>query len=159
MRTICHLLIADYNPLATQLKEKVSALRNYQTPRTAREFYKTVRQTFEILNGPLQKPFFRQHKYFLLFKKTPEEALGLTQKSMGLETAQYDYKQIDDGNANESILVTASPAYAIPGLSKDILLGRTRPQELMPIFVHINKRQYPIKYSESMDFFDTIRFP
>ena len=137
--------IPGRNPLEQLLAEKTRMLENYQTPRTAKEFYETVTETFSEVNYDTPRRFFMSkisRVYLLTFQEHPQESLSLYFGQYWTDIAVYL-------NNNQTIAVAVKLAFTIPGLSKDILLGRNDPLDKMPIEVIINDNEYKLKYDYS----------
>jgi hypothetical protein len=129
------------NPLDKILVEKRKMLTTYQTPRTAKEFYETIRQTFAEVKIPVKKGIIFDREYPLEFREQ-EDLILLYLKPNGSETAVSIQESLE-------IAVTVEPAIFIPGLEKDIFLGRNGLYEKMPSGVRINDKTYNLNYGFS----------
>ena len=136
--------------LLPEIRQKVSTLENYQTPRTAKEFYDVILDTFMSLGIPHQKKFLKDTYHHLIFKEethnTPREKIGILRANNNSITACYLLTNTNGSDIEKEIYTLTRPAFAIPELIKDIALGRTNFLEQMPINVRINKDTYPIRY-------------
>ncbi len=134
--------IEGKNTLENLLTEKIKMLETYQTPRTAKEFYETIMQTVRESGIPLKRRWFSDSEYHFLFKEQPNESLYLYLESNGSDTVGHLKEE-------KEIIVTSRPAFQIPGLRKDILLGRNSPYDKMPTGIRINDKTYALNYGYS----------
>lgn len=144
IKTIKGLLLIrkGRNPLEQLLNEKIKMLETYQTPRTAKEFYETIIQTFAESKTPLKRRWFSDSEYNLIFQEQPDESLFLYLEPNGSDTVSHIKE-------NREIIVTSRPAAFIPGLRKDIFLGRNDPLDKMPTGIKINDQVYELNYGYS----------
>ncbi len=132
----------ENNPLEQLLNEKIKMIEAYQTPRTAKEFYETMMQIFVESKAPIKRRWFSDSEYNLLFQEHPDEMLFLYLEPNGSDTVGH----IKD---KREIIVTSRPAAFIPGLRKDIFLGRNNPYDKMPTGIKINDNSYALNYGYS----------
>jgi hypothetical protein len=132
----------ENTPLEKLLNEKIKMIENYQTPRTAKEFYETIMQTIQESKAPIERRWFSDSEYHFFFPEQPGEMLFLYFEPNGTDTVSHIKEE-------KEIIVTVRPAAFIPGLRKDIFLGRNRPYDKMPTGIKINDKVYPLKYGYS----------
>lgn len=132
----------ENSPLEKLLNEKIKMIENYQTPRTAKEFYETIMQTIIESKAPIKRRWFSDSEYHFLFPEQPGEMLFLYLEPNGSDTVSHITEE-------KEIIVTVRPAAFIAGLRKDIFLGRNDPLDKMPTGIRINEKSYPLNYSYS----------
>lgn len=129
------------NPLEEILTEKRKMLETYQTPRTAKEFYEIIKQIFLEAKVPIKRGILFDREYSLAFQEQ-QGLVALYLEPNGRDTVAHIQKCSE-------IFVTVKPAFTIPGLRKDIFLGRNDPLDKMPTGVRINEETYALNYGYS----------
>lgn len=140
-----YLTIIEHNPFAEQLREKISMLETFQTPRTSKEFFDAIYGTFAQINISLTRPWFIEHNYILSAKDNDSEMWELSLEPTGIYTAQYQKTfPVESSEKQKNVLVTTDFAYRIPSLREDITIGRTQRKERIPVLLTINDKPYPL---------------
>ena len=136
------LNIDGTNPLDSQIKQKATTLENYQTPRTAKEFYETVLSAFTS-QRTFRAPaflFFRGKSYSLHFS---DQSSGICRMVYTPNITRAEYV-LD--NPERLVSVTTIQAGLIRCLKQDIRLGRVSRFEEMPIEANIDGKTHEICY-------------
>lgn len=137
-----------------KIRESIQLIRNYQSERTGRKFYEDIEKEFEANNIKLKVSFFGNREYQISYFGTQKLEKLMILKSRTLSIAGYmrlenilqeDKNQgVTLSTENDNIIVAGYPAYQLSCKRKDILLGRTKPEEYSPVMININEQEYPL---------------
>jgi hypothetical protein len=132
----------------SRLESKISGLENFQTPRTAMEFFAAVGYVLEPVLRALPPSPFRSEFYIAEFTEHPDMQLELAFAGIFKQRRAYaSFTRFNSSHEKvKNIMVHTSPAYLIPQLTKDIILEGDKPSKKMPTLVIIDDKKYPIKY-------------
>lgn len=127
------------NPTKEKLEEKLGLIQNYQSQRTAQEMHDAILETFHSQNIFPRKTFLRESQYDLLFMgDSSPELVRIVFGETNLISSVY-FK-----NKKREVTILLGEAYQFYGMYKDIIYGRARPRQIVPIAIHLKEKTYPL---------------
>ncbi|MEI7719354.1 MAG: hypothetical protein WCI72_05780 [archaeon] len=133
------------NTMAGVVQDKLVQLDNCPSSRTAKEFYKAIYETMSKVGIAPQRGLFLPVRYSLTFKQGYSTLESFVVSYPSRKSVSATYVLFREGKVAIRG-VGLSQAKYIPGLRRDICLGRNSPDELMPMFAILEDKFHDINY-------------
>lgn len=134
-----------------ELREKINQVKTHQSERTAREFAEGIESVFKFYDiFPRVPLIWGVKEYYLQLLQDYNVAELMIQKAGSSTIAGFlNIDRETKKDTEPSVHVKSYLAYLLPSKKEDIMIGRTKPLESIPIGVIIGQEKYSLIRSSS----------